>query len=59
MPTDKSPGPDGFNGVFMKKCWNTIKENLYILCEAFHNGQLDIQSINTAYITLIPKIDCP
>lgn len=21
MPTDKAPGPDGFNGVFIKKCW--------------------------------------
>jgi hypothetical protein len=20
MPTDKAPGPDGFNGLFMKKC---------------------------------------
>ena len=20
MPSDKSPGPDGFNGMFMKKC---------------------------------------
>ena len=21
MPADKSPGPNGFNGAFMKKCW--------------------------------------
>lgn len=21
MPTDKAPGPDGFNGLFMKRCW--------------------------------------
>jgi len=20
LPTDKAPGPDGFNGMFMKKC---------------------------------------
>ena len=21
IPTDKAPGPDGFNGLFVKKCW--------------------------------------
>jgi hypothetical protein len=21
MPSDKAPGPDGFNGMFMKRCW--------------------------------------
>lgn len=21
MPSDKAPGPDGFNGRFMKTCW--------------------------------------
>jgi hypothetical protein len=29
------------------------------LCHAFHSGNLDIQSINTAFITLIPKRDSP
>jgi hypothetical protein len=27
MPTDRAPRPDGFNGLFMKKCWPTIKED--------------------------------
>jgi hypothetical protein len=22
MPADKAPGPDGFNGQFLKSCWN-------------------------------------
>jgi retron-type reverse transcriptase len=29
------------------------------LCAAFHSGSLDIQSINSAFITLIPKKDNP
>jgi hypothetical protein len=28
MPSDKAPGPDGFNGVFLKKCWTIIKEDI-------------------------------
>ena len=26
MPTDKSPGPDGFNGAFLKKHWNIVND---------------------------------
>lgn len=29
MPADKAPRPDGFNGVFIKKCWNIIKGDIY------------------------------
>jgi len=25
MANDKAPGPDGFNGMFLKKCWHIIK----------------------------------
>ena len=35
LPVDKSPGPDGFNGMFMKKCWPIIKEDFYGLCQSF------------------------
>ena len=24
MPADKAPGPNGFNGLFLKKCWPMI-----------------------------------
>lgn len=55
MTNDKSPGPDGFNGIFLKKCWHIIKEDFYQLCQSFHEGSLELQSINSAFITLIPK----
>jgi hypothetical protein len=59
MPNDKAPGPDGFNGLFMKKFWNLMKHQFYNMCNKFYEGNLDLSSINTAYITLIPKVSCP
>jgi hypothetical protein len=38
MPTDKSPGPDGFNGMFMKRCWHIIREDFYNLAAYFCSG---------------------
>jgi hypothetical protein len=29
MPADRAPGPDGFNGLFLKKCWSIIKSDFY------------------------------
>lgn len=31
LPSNKSPGPDGFNGDFLKKCWPIIAEDFYDL----------------------------
>jgi hypothetical protein len=56
MPVDKAPGPDGFNGVFLKKCWNIIREDIYQLCFDFFNGTVDLQAINSSFITLVPKV---
>jgi hypothetical protein len=57
MPTDKAPGPDGFNGLFMKKCWSTICHDFYALCEEFYNGNTNLECINSSFITLVPKVD--
>src|SRR4051794_29055550 len=59
MPTDKAPGPDGFNGSFIKKCWDIICQDFYRMISNFHAGQINLQSINSAFITLIPKKDTP
>lgn len=57
LPTNKSPGPDGFNSDFIKKCWHIIKKDFYELCDQFYHGKLNLMSINGSYITLIPKKD--
>lgn len=59
MPSDHPPRPDGFNGLFMKKCWYIISEDFYRLCEAFWNCNVDLECINGSYITLVPKKDNP
>jgi hypothetical protein len=59
MPTDKAPGPDGFNGMFFKKCWHIIKQDIYLLCNDFFSGEVSLQAINSSYITLIPKNSNP
>jgi hypothetical protein len=59
LKTNKSPGPNGFNTDFMKKCWNVIKSDFYDPCAGFFNHEIYLKSINGSYVTLIPKIDNP
>jgi hypothetical protein len=59
MPIDKAPGRDGFNGKFLKKCWDLVKEDFMRLVNDFYEGNINLESINTAYITLIPKNNDP
>jgi len=56
---DKAPGPDGFNGMFVKKCWDIIKDDFFKLCEAFYKLDVNLDSINNSFITLVPKIQNP
>jgi hypothetical protein len=59
LPNNKSPGPDGFNGEFLKKCWPTLAQDFYDLCRDFFEGSVCLRRINSSYITLIHKKDCP
>jgi hypothetical protein len=59
MLVDKAPGPDGFNGLFLKKCWHVVKHDFYNLCGDFFDGRANIEGINKSFITLIPKTNSP
>jgi hypothetical protein len=59
LPSNKSPGPDGSNGDFFKRCWPIIANDFYELCADFFEGLVCLRSINSSYITLVPKKDCP
>jgi hypothetical protein len=59
MPTDRAPGPDGFNGLFMKKCWAIIKGDFVKMVNDFYEENIQLDCINTAHITLITKNNDP
>jgi hypothetical protein len=59
LPANKSPGPDGFNTDFVRKCWSVIASDFYELCDKFYDGSICMESINGSYVTLIPKHSSP
>ncbi|WMV43888.1 hypothetical protein MTR67_037273 [Solanum verrucosum] len=52
---DKTPGPDGFNLHFFQKCWNTVKDDVWNVVDAFQRKGTFDRSINSTFIALIPK----
>lgn len=59
LPNSHAPGPDGFNGLFIKFCWDIIKEDSFRLFKDFFNLSVDLRSINSSHIALIPKKSNP
>ena len=56
MPSMKAPGPDGFIGLFYKKCWNVIKYDLMEAVQAFYNHRTSkLNLLNEANIILLRK----
>ena len=45
--------------MFLKKCWPLIKDEFYKLCMDFLNCEVNLESINSSYVTLVPKITNP
>jgi hypothetical protein len=59
LPIDRSPGPEGFYGLFLKICWHIIMMDFHALCHAFFNNSVNLQCINNLHITLIAKVPTP
>jgi len=59
LPNSHAPGPDGFNGLFIKKCWNFIKNDFIRLFKDFCDNNINLSSINSPFIALIPKKENP
>lgn len=55
----KAPGPDGLNGLFFQKNWETIKgEVKRAVMDFFEKGDLP-EEINETVVALIPKVPMP
>jgi len=52
---DGAPGPDGFPFLFYQTFWEVIKGDLMRLVNSFWENNLDLDRLNYAIITLIPK----
>jgi hypothetical protein len=59
LPTDKSPGLDGNNSDFLRKCWPIVCQEYNKICQGFYEENICMESINGSHITLVPKIDNP
>lgn len=59
MGAQKSPGPDGFNGEFYQKNWETIKQNVTKAVMEFFISNAIGETINDTIVALIPKVPHP
>ena len=56
MDRDKALGSDGFSMAFFQDCWEVIKGDFMEVFEEFHARGKFVKSINSTFISLIPKI---
>ena len=55
MKGDKAPGPDCFTMVFFHKCWSVVEKDVMDFFDYFHWQIVFERSMNTSFLTLIPK----
>jgi hypothetical protein len=55
MEYNKTPGPDGFPAEFYQVFWELIKQDLMVLFQDFHKGNLQLYNLNFGTIILLPK----
>ena len=54
-----APGPDGMSPIFYKSFWHIIGEDVFAVALRALNSGIVPESINTTFITPIPKIKNP
>lgn len=56
---NKSPGPDEFNMLSIKKGWGFMKKDIMDFLSEFHKNCKRPRGISSSFITLIPKVENP
>lgn len=57
IPKERAPGPDGFIGIFYKKCWTVVKVDIVQAILSFYCHRIArLNLINEANIVLVPQI---
>lgn len=52
----KSPGPDGFLGIFFRCYWGIIKEQIVQFVQDCFNSRSMAKGVNKIFLVLIPKV---
>jgi hypothetical protein len=55
----KSPGPDGFNFMFIKEFWDLMKGEVRIMFDQFHGNACLTKGLGSYFLTLVPKVLSP
>jgi hypothetical protein len=56
IAADKAPGSDGFIGIFLKKAWSIIKQDLLqVFTYFFQQHDQHLKLLSTTHIVLLPK----
>jgi len=55
MPSDKSPGPDGYTVEFLKATWPIVKRDFEVAVQSFFLYGFIPKGVNTTILALIPK----
>ena len=56
MDGKKALGPDGFSMAFFQACWGVLKEDIMAVFAEFHAQGKFEKSLNSTFISLIPKV---
>ena len=59
MASLTTPGPDGMSLVFYKSFWHIVRKDVTAVVPQALNSGIVLESINTTFISLIPKIKNP
>lgn len=59
IPSDGSPGSDGFSASFFMMTWEIVKDDLVEMAQDFFSGQPVSTFFGVTNLVLIPKVDKP